>query len=135
MPRRLPLLLLLISLPVLSCTDATGPAPAVVGTWRLQTVNGRPLPFTLSEGPADKLELTGEALTLAASGTFTMVTTFRVTEGSNVFPESVPDEGTYEVIGASVRFTFHSDGSVSTMTVRGDTMTDPDIDTFVYRRD
>ncbi|HEX9165520.1 MAG TPA: lipocalin family protein [Gemmatimonadales bacterium] len=129
------LLPMLISLLVLACTDATGPSRGLVGTWRLQTVNGLPLPFTLSEGPADKLELTGEALTLVAAGTFTMVTTFRVTQGGNVFPESVPDQGSYTVNGSTVTFTFESDGSTITMTVSGNTMTDADVDTFVYRRD
>ena len=60
------LLTLLISTLVLACNGATGPSPVpspspspgpspgpspvvVVGTWRLQTVDGRPLPFTLPE--------------------------------------------------------------------------------------
>jgi hypothetical protein len=107
-----------------------------VGTWRLQTVNGLPLPFTLPEEGVDKLELTAETITLIASGRVSMVTTFRVTDGGNVSAESVPDAGTYAVTGSTVTFMFDSDGSTPTATVNGDTMTLDDIGlTFVYRRD
>jgi len=130
------LLSLLISLVVLSCGDATSPSRGLVGTWRLQTVNGLPLPFTLPEEGVDKLELTAETITLIASGRVSMVTTFRVTDGGNVSAESVPDAGTYAVNGSTVTFMFDSDGSTPTATVNGDTMTLDDIGlTFVYRRD
>jgi hypothetical protein len=108
----------------------------VVGTWRLQTVNGLQLPFTLEGAGADKVDLTAEAITLVAPSRVTMVTTFRVTEGGNVSSESVPDAGTYAVNGSTVTFKFDSDGSTPTATVNGDTMTLGDIGlTFVYRRD
>ena len=64
--------------------------------WRLQSIDGRPLPFTLPEeesGGADKLEVTAEVITTLESGSFTMLTAFRVTDGSDVFPESIPDKG------------------------------------------
>jgi hypothetical protein len=134
MLRRSLLSLLTCSL-VLACSDATGADRGVVGTWRLQTVDGQLLPFILTQNEVDKLELTGEAMTLLASGRFTMVTTFRVTDGSNVFLESIPDEGTYAVNGSTVTFTFNTDGSTVTATVDGTAMTLNDIGlTFVYRR-
>ena len=129
-------LLSLVPLLILGCSDATGPGPGVAGTWRLQTVNGAPLPFILDEPGVDKLELTGEVITLVGPSSVTMVTTFRVTVGSNVFTESIPDNGTYAVDGSTVRFTFESDGSTPTATVAGNTMTLDDIGLrFVYRRD
>jgi hypothetical protein len=138
------LLTLLISTFVLACNDATGPSPVgVVGTWRLQSVDGRPLPFTLPEeesGGADKLEVTAEVITTLDSGSFTMLTTFRVTDGSDVFPESIPDGGTYAVNGSTATFTY-SDGGTAPATVSGNVMTLVDIIdgpisyTFVYLRD
>lgn len=75
-------------------------------------------------------------MTLFASGRFTMVTTFRVTDGSSVFPESIPDEGTYTVSGSSVTFRFNSDSSTVTAAVNGNAMTLHDIGlTFLYRRE
>ena len=157
MLRRRSLLTLLISTLVLACNDATGPSPVpspgpspgpspvvVVGTWRLQSIDGRPLPFTLPEeesGGADKLEVTAEVITTLESGSFTMLTAFRVTDGSDVFPESIPDNGTYAVNGSTATFTFSSDGGTAPATVSGNVMTLVDIIdgpisyTFVYRRD
>lgn len=130
------LLSLLTGFLIAACNDATGAADGVVGDWRLQTVDGLQLPFTLTQNEVDRLELTGESMALFASGRFTMVTTFRVTDGSNVFPESIPDDGTYTVNGSSVMFRFNSDGSTATATVNGNAMTLNDIGlTFLYRRE
>ena len=130
------LLLLLTSIFVLACSDATGADRDLVGNWRLQTVDGLQLPFTLTQSEVDRLELTGEEMTLLASGRFTMVTTFRVTDGNNVFAESIPDAGTYAVDGSTVTFTFDSDGSTASATVDGNAMTLNDIGlTFIYRRE
>ncbi len=129
------LLSLLSCLVVLSCGDATGP-DSLVGTWRLETVSGQPLPFTLEEDGGRKVELTGETVTLIASGRQTMVTYFRVTEGGSVLLESVPAPGNYTVNGSTLLLTFDADESMYTATVNGDMMTIDDIGlTFVYRRD
>ncbi|HMA19689.1 MAG TPA: lipocalin family protein [Gemmatimonadaceae bacterium] len=124
------------SLVVLACGEATAPERPELGTWRLQTVDGKSLPFTLDEPDVDKYELTGETITLAASGRVTMITSLRVTDAGNVSSESVPDAGTFTVNGSTVTFRFDSDGSTPTATVTGDIMTLGDIGlTFVYRRD
>jgi len=95
------------------------------------------LPFILEGSGANKVELMAEAITLGASGRFTMVTTFRSTQGGNVLPlESVPDAGTYAINGSTVNFKFDSDGSTPSATVNGDTMSLDDIGlTFVYHRE
>ncbi len=54
------LLSLFVSPLILACSDSTGPGAGLVGTWHLQTVDGEPLPFILSESGSDKLELTAE---------------------------------------------------------------------------
>ena len=127
---------LLVCAFLLACSDSTSPNEGVEGTWRLQTVNAQALPFTLAQSGTFKEELTGEVMTLMAPGSLTIVTMFRYTEGTNVFSESIPDEGTWTVNGSTVTITWESDGSTSTATVSGDTMTLQDIGlTFVYRRD
>jgi hypothetical protein len=43
----------------------------VVGSWRLQSVDGRTLPFTIPEeqsGGADKLEVTAEVIAFRVTG-------------------------------------------------------------------
>jgi hypothetical protein len=127
---------LLISVAGLSCGDGTGPDDNLLGTWRLQTVSGQPIPFVLEQDATRKVELTGETVTLLASGRQTMVTSFRVTEGSNVSTESVPASGNYTVNGSTLTLTFDSDPDIYTAIVNGDLMTINDIGlTFVYRRD
>ena len=102
----------------------TEPTPtSVAGTWRLQTVNGSVLPFLVGQVGADKLELTSDVLTVAASGSFTQMTQFRVTASGQVSTEDVPDAGTYALNGTAVTFTFDSDGSTGTGSLSGNTLT------------
>jgi hypothetical protein len=129
------LLSLILSVVVLSCDDATGPDD-LLGTWRLQSVSGQSLPFILEQDGTTKVELTGETVTLLADGRQTMVTYFRVTEGGNVFTESIPAPGNYTVDGSTVLLTFDNDEDTYTAIVNGDAMTIEDIGlTFLYRRD
>ena len=129
------LLSLLLSAIVVSCDNATGPDD-FLGTWRLETVSGQPLPFILEQDGTRKVELTGETVTLLASGRQTMVTSFRVTENGNVFTESIPAPGNYVVNGLTLLLTFDNDEDAYTAIVNGDTMSIDDIGlTFVYRRE
>ena len=129
------LLSLLVSVLALSCDDATGPDD-LLGTWRLETVNGQSLPFILEQDATRKVELIGETVTLLASGRQTMVTSFRVTESGSVFTESIPASGDYTVDGSTLLLTFDTDEDRYTAIVNGDTMTIDDIGLrFVYRRE
>ena len=126
----------LISLLIVGCGDDTGPDAGLVGTWRLQSVDGQPLPWILEEPGVDKLEVTEEIYTLREGGLFSMTTTFRVTDAGAVSSETVPHNGTYIVDGSSVTFTYTSDGSTDIAAIDNVTMTLDDIGhTFVYRRD
>ena len=131
MLRRILQSLLLLMLAV-ACSDSTRPEGTLTGTWSLETVNGKPLPYTL---PETGEVVTAEEMLLMASGRFTMTTTFRITQGANVFSETIPDAGTYVAKGATVTFTFDSDGSNDVGAVTGDTITLEDIgQVWVYRR-
>ena len=101
-------LFLLMSAVVVSCDDATGPDD-LLGTWSLQSVSGQSLPYILEQDATVKIELTGETVTLLASGRQTMVTSFRVTDGGVVSTESVPASGNYTVNGSKLLLTFDND--------------------------
>ena len=129
------LLSLLVSVVLVSCHDATSPED-LLGTWRLESVSGQPLPYILEQEGTRKVELTGETVTLITSDRQTMVTFFRVTDKGNVFTESVPAPGNYTVNGSTLLLTFDADEDTYTAIVTGDTMTIDDIGLrFVYRRD
>ena len=83
----------------------------------------------------DKVEVTAEVITALVSGRFTMDTTLRATDGSNVFLETIPDTGTYVVDGSVVTFRFDSDpgGDPALGTLSGNVLALDD--GFVYLRD
>ena len=102
----------------------TEPTPAsVAGTWRLQTVNGSALPYVLVQFETDKVELTSEVLTVAASGSFTQLTQFTTTQSGQVSVEDLTDAGTYTLNGTAATFTYDSDGSTGTGSLSGNTLT------------
>jgi hypothetical protein len=130
------LLSVVVSFVVLSCGDSTAPTNPLIGTWRLQTVSGQPIPYILEQDAGRKVELTGETVTLLASGRQTMVTSFRVTESGKVTLEDVPAPGSYTVNQSTLTLRFDTDSDIYTAIVNGDTMTIDDIGlTFLYRRD
>jgi hypothetical protein len=130
------LITLLVSSIVLGCSDSADPDRGVEGTWRLERVNGQALPFVVPDDNWDKLEILGDVFTLVAPNDFTEVTTFRITDGSNVSTDVVPSDGTYTFDGTTITMTWKSDGSVFTAIVTGETMTMVDgALTFVYRRE
>ena len=136
---------IVISSVFFACSDAkapTAPDPAaqVAGIYRLQTVDGHGLPYTLPPDGNLKADLTGEVITLVAPNTMSMVTSFIFNDNGRIFAETDPAYGTYKVEGSTVTLTFPSDGTVYTATVKENMMTlydpDPAINlTFVYRRD
>jgi hypothetical protein len=126
----------LITLALLACSDGTSPQRDILGTWSLETVSGQPLPFVLEQDGARKVELTGETVTLLATGRQTMVTSFRVTDGGGVFVESIPAPGNYTIDGATLLLTFDNDEDTYTAMINGEIMTIDDIGLrFVYRHD
>jgi hypothetical protein len=109
----------------LACSgDSTGPTEAsVAGTWNLQSINGTALPFVVAQTGTNKVEITGDVLTVTASGSFTEITTVRTTQNGTSTTQTVPDAGTYVLNGNNVTFQFQSDGSVGSGTVSGSTLT------------
>jgi hypothetical protein len=130
--------LLLLSLSAaLACSDSgTGPSESsVAGTWNLRSINGTSLPFVIVQTGPDKLELTADVLTVTSSGTFTQMTTFRLTENGQTTSQSVPDAGSYVLNGTNVTFQFQSDGSVGSGTLSGETLTVSTTGfSYVYRK-
>lgn len=99
-------LVALLCVALAACSDSTGPgAETHVGVYTLRTVNGQGLPFTLAQVGSDKIEVTAERLTVNADGTFSGLTTYRVTEAGRVSIESDTWFGTYQLRGTNVTFT------------------------------
>jgi hypothetical protein len=129
-------LFVLTSFVVLACSDSTTtPKDPLLGTWSLETVSGQPIPYILEQVGARKVELTGETVTLLATGRQTMVTSFRTTESGVVTTENIPAPGKYTVNGTTLTLSFDADSDIYTAFVTGETMRIDDMGlTFIYRR-
>jgi hypothetical protein len=124
---------------VLACggADSTGPGVAsAVGTWSLQTINGSPLPFTVSEqiSPPDKLEVLSNVFVASANGTYVETFTLRDSQGTTVTTQTESDTGTWRQNNAAITITT-SDGTVNTAAISGDMITASESGAlFVYHR-
>jgi hypothetical protein len=132
-----------LSMSAVSCSDSTGPAGGLVGTYNLQTINGQPLPVTIASDVSTATDVLGERIVIDASGSYSDVITFR-DRYSNGAPSSTYQDninGYWTLSGNQVTFT-PSDPTydVSYATVSGNTMTANAFDfdgtpfTLVYTR-
>jgi hypothetical protein len=97
--------------------------PTLVGTWKLESINGSRLPYVLDQAGSDKLELLEAGLTASASGKFTATSTERTTIAGTVRSQSYVEDGSFTMAGAIATLTFASDGVVVNGTVGGDSLT------------
>ena len=106
-----------------ACGGDSSTSPGVVtGTYNLRTVNGSPLPYTVIQIGADKIEITGDVIILNEGGTFTETTSQRTTENGVVTTSTIDDAGTYTLTGTAITLTSQESGSISGA-VSGGTMT------------
>jgi hypothetical protein len=117
----------MLSLGLACGSDSTAPPTptqaTIAGTWTLQTLNGQAVPVVLSDSGGAKLEVVRDVFTLVGDHTFTQVTAFRITAGGQATTDSVSDLGTYVVNGTAVSLTYDSDGSTSSGSWQGNTIT------------
>lgn len=121
-------LAVLLALPLaLACGGESSTAPAdpraaVVGVYRLQTVNGQALPVTVSQTATVRTDMLGEQLSLNADGTCSTITSFRLSSGSTVTTTDRSLICTWTLGGTAVSIRF-SDGTLTTGTTSANTVT------------
>ena len=118
----------LLALPfaLLACGGDDNPTSAptlasLAGTWNLQTVNGVPLPYTISSSGGVKNELLSQVATVASNGTFTEVTQTRTTINGQISVMTLPSSGTISLSGNLVTITVTGAGT-SPGTLNSNTM-------------
>lgn len=94
-----------------------------VGTWKLQTVNGKALPYILDQIGEDKLELMEAGLVATSTGAFTSTSVERTTISGQTESRSFSEGGNYALSGGDVSLTFASDGAVVVGRIAGDSLT------------
>jgi hypothetical protein len=89
-----------------ACSDnsSTGPVTVnLVGSWKLQSVNGSALPFTQTTSTG-KYEIFDGSADIQGSGGFTINLTQRTTTGTSSSISILTTYGTVEISGSSVIF-------------------------------
>ena len=114
--------------------DAFSPE-AVSGTYNLETVNGSPLPFTLTDDSTGTFTTTAASIILNANGTASISTTGTATIDGTTTTFTFGGSGTFELVAPSaIRFTF-PDEETGSGTLDGDRITIiGEGDSFVYRK-
>ena len=95
----------------------------VTGVYTLRSVNGSPLPYTLSGSGANQTELVRDAITLFQGGTYARERELRITANGQVTIEATTQGGSYELLGKSVSMRAAGVGTPVLATIDGNTMT------------
>jgi hypothetical protein len=104
--------------------SSTGPGASVVGTYSLQTVNSKALPYVAYDDGTEKIEVLSDSYTLTATGTYTNETVVRTTIGGTPTTDTYSYDGTYTQSGNTVTLTDSQDPTdVVSATVSGSTFT------------
>jgi len=84
--------------------SVSGPTTVnLIGDWRLQSVNGSPVPYT-DETPTRKLEVFSGGIVITASGSFTTTLTQRITTNGSASVSNVTTYGTVQISGSALIF-------------------------------
>lgn len=101
-----------------SSTGTTPTVGSVAGTWKLTTIDGKPLPWVFQASDPNtetpKLELIAKQYVVTNTGTYTSSFTLRGTElDGTVTTSTTNDAGTYTLSSNTVQFTSSGDAGVA----------------------
>lgn len=116
------LIVLLVGVQAACWSDKVTGSSTVFGTYTLRTVNGSSLPATLSGSGTTKSEIVADTIFLYEGFTFAQRAHYRNTVNGTVTTQTVPDAGSFGLLGNSISF-FSADGSpVKTYVIDADVM-------------
>src|SRR5512146_3171833 len=101
MRRLIPLVALAVAVACGSDSTTQPTVASLAGTWTLQSVNGSPLPFTVTQTGTDKVELLSDVVTASANGTYTEAVQFRTTLNGQSTTDTESDAGTFTLNGTA----------------------------------
>jgi hypothetical protein len=102
-----------------ACGDSPT-SPAVDGIYRLQRVNGAPLPGVLQASATDTTRATGGTLTISTDRTWRAEVVLAITSRDVTTPGVSTASGTFTQSGQTITLRMAKDGSVVNATVDGD---------------
>jgi hypothetical protein len=94
--------------------------PSIVGTFKLQTFNGKALPTVLSTNATSTLTLVGDTLMFSKDGLLRRASAVTVTTPPGApIPQTVVASGTYKLTNADVTLTLPNSSGTGFFTVPG----------------
>lgn len=104
--------------------DSKPPTTSSAGvTYKLQTINGSPLPYTVTVFGPDKVEYLDDQVTLTDGGNYAESGHIRTTQNGQATTDVITDAGLFVRNGEALSFQSAVDGSTATGTLSGTTLT------------
>jgi len=105
-----------------ACDGGVTGVKTITGDWSLRTINGSPLPYTISGSGANKIEVIDDVYTFFEGFTFSETIHRRVTTNGQVSTVTVTETGAFSVFGTSITITGNTT-PVRRGLIEGNTMT------------
>jgi hypothetical protein len=106
-----------------ACKDSVIPVGTIRGTYTLRTVDGNPLPYTLSQTTGSATVIVADSITLMESSIYHEGGTRSVTTNGVTTTSPTADYGDYALLSTSLTLHSNADNSTRTGTLDGNTMT------------
>ena len=95
----------------------------ITGDYTLRSINGSPLPYTISGSGANRTEIVGEVITLYQGGTYARSRDSRIVVDGQMTSESSAEAGSYTLLGTSVTMVNGANGQTTLASINANTMT------------
>ena len=118
-----PLAVLIVAFFVGCLGEGVTGSSTITGDYTLRTINGSPLPYTISGSGANRTEIVRDVITLYQGGTYARSRDSRVTVNGQTTTESSAEAGSYSLFGTSVTLVNGADGQTTLATINANTMT------------
>ena len=120
--RRL-LAVLIVAFSVGCLNEGLTGSSTITGDYTLRTINGSPLPYTISGSGANRTDIVGEVITLYQGGTYARLRDSRIIVNGQMTSESSPETGSYTLLGTSITLVNAATGQPTLASINGNTMT------------
>ena len=95
----------------------------VTGTYTLRSINGAPLPYTISGSGTNKTEIVSESITLFRGDTYARERITRITVNGQASSDTTTEGGSYSLFGTSISMRASGTGPLIQAVINGNTMT------------
>lgn len=107
----------------IACDDGIVGSSTVTGDYKLRTINGASLPYTITGSGANKTEIVDDMITLFQGFTYSETTSSRITVNGQAANETKLRTGAYSLFGTSIILSSNDGAMERRGTINANTMT------------